>query len=235
MNQLVEKLQGNPLKLAELLWPEVKFYDKQIEIIESIRDNDETYVVAGNQLGKDFVAGFIALSFFLVPQLYFPQAYCDSIDRATEIPDNPDALAFPTTKRWLLKHTRRVITTSVAEHHLDVLWGEIGRFLMMSKVPLAASLGGELVSNSQEIRWKVEQLSKNPINYLVGKVSGKGEGMAGHHAAYNLMVIDEASGVDEQVYQQGQGWAKKFLIFGNPNSCVNFFYRGVKSGDLVAE
>jgi hypothetical protein len=55
----------DPLKLAKLLWPNVSFYNKQIEVIYSVRDNDETFVPAGNMLGKDFVAGFIALWFFL--------------------------------------------------------------------------------------------------------------------------------------------------------------------------
>jgi hypothetical protein len=54
----------DPLKFKDLCWPDVKFYDKQVEIIKSVRDNDETIVPAGNKLGKDFVAGFIALWWF---------------------------------------------------------------------------------------------------------------------------------------------------------------------------
>ena len=54
----------DPLKFQRLCWPDVKFYDKQIEIIESVAYNDETIVPAGNKLGKDFVAAFIALWFF---------------------------------------------------------------------------------------------------------------------------------------------------------------------------
>ena len=57
--------RDDPFLLAKLCWPEVTFYDRQREIIESVRDNEETICVAGNVLGKDFTAGFIALSFFL--------------------------------------------------------------------------------------------------------------------------------------------------------------------------
>src|SRR6516165_73934 len=84
----------DPLKLGRILWPDVRFYKQQEEIIHSVLWNDETYVPAGNMLGKDFVAGFIAVTFFLI---------------------------FPESKQ---QHTR-VITTSVKDDHLRVLWGEI--------------------------------------------------------------------------------------------------------------
>lgn len=54
----------DPLKFAALCWPDVKFYDKQVEIIRSVVENDETVVPAGNMLGKDFIAAFISLWFF---------------------------------------------------------------------------------------------------------------------------------------------------------------------------
>ena len=61
----LERFQREPILFFRLLWPEVRFYDKQIEIIESVRDNDETFVPAGNMLGKDYVAAAVALWFFL--------------------------------------------------------------------------------------------------------------------------------------------------------------------------
>lgn len=41
----------DPLAFAKEFWPSVYFYDKQREMIYSVRDNVETYVVAGNKLG----------------------------------------------------------------------------------------------------------------------------------------------------------------------------------------
>lgn len=55
---------ADPIKLAEMLWDYV-FYDKQVEIIYSVWNNDETIVRAGNMLGKDFGAGAIAILFAL--------------------------------------------------------------------------------------------------------------------------------------------------------------------------
>ncbi len=130
--------------------------------------------------------------------------------------------------------TFRIITTSVAEHHLDVLWGEIGRFVMTAKYPLLHKHGGPLVMHSMELRRAEEWKEHNPLSYVQGKVSAKGEGLAGHHADYTLFVGDEASGLDDVAYEMAQGWANRMLIFGNPNPCSNFFKHGVKAGDLVA-
>src|SRR5262249_28001916 len=55
----------DPLELARVGWPDVTFFGKQLEIIEAVRDCDEVYVHAANQVGKDYVAAFIALAFFL--------------------------------------------------------------------------------------------------------------------------------------------------------------------------
>ena len=57
--------RSRPFALKQLLWPNVRFFNKQVEVIESVRDNVETYVPAGNMLGKDFVTGFIVLWTFL--------------------------------------------------------------------------------------------------------------------------------------------------------------------------
>ena len=196
----------NPLKFSRVTWPWARFYDKQREIIMSVEENDETYVTAGNQLGKDFVAGCI------VPNLFL---------------------------RCLLEGvTCRIVTTSVAEHHLKVLWGEVGRFVANASTPLIRSKDAPdapLAMNYMELRRAGEANAKNPLNYAVGRVSEKGEGLAGHHANVTLFVADEASGVDDRSYGMAQGWAKRKLIFGNPNPCANFFFRGVKAGDLRAD
>lgn len=211
----------DPMQFKAILWPQVQFYRQQIDIIQSIRDSKETYVVAGNQLGKDYVAGFIALSFFLKPQLYFEPEYITEVEeRRSQF--NP----FP--------HTRRVITTSIRDDHLRVLWAEIGRFIQDSRPPLNHDKGGPLCVYHKEIRLAHEKAAKNPVNYLIGCVSEKGEGLAGHHAAYTLMIGDEASGIEDVAREMGQGWAKRFLWIGNPNSCDAFFKREIEKGDQVA-
>lgn len=198
----------DPFLFGKDFWPHVTFYPQQEAIIRSVEENDETYVPAGNKLGKDFVTGFICLCTFL---------------RALKE-----------------KKTCRIVTTSVTEYHLGVLWGEIGRFVTTAKYPLLVEKGGPLVINHQEIRRADEATAKNPINYLVGMVSRtggtkEGESLGGHHADITLAVADEASGVPDQAYKMFQGWAKRMLIIGNPNPCQNFFRAAVKAGDLAAK
>jgi hypothetical protein len=42
---------ADPLRLAARLWPDVRFYQKQREVIAAVEDCDEVFVPAGNMLG----------------------------------------------------------------------------------------------------------------------------------------------------------------------------------------
>ncbi|MEK0326756.1 MAG: hypothetical protein QQN63_13740, partial [Nitrosopumilus sp.] len=109
----------------------------------------------------------------------------------------------------------RIVTTSVKDDHLRVLWGELGRFISTAKHPLDVANGGPWLCNHHDIRkFRNGELCK--ISYTRGMVSKKGEGMSGHHAPATLLVIDEASGVDELVYTSGDTWTARKLIIGNP-------------------
>lgn len=206
----IKRLQDckqDAFEFKKMFWPNVVFYNKQIEVIESVRDNYETIVPAGNQLGKDFVAGFIILWMFM--------------------------------KYWRPEkdqHYIRIVTTSVKDEHLDVLWGEIGKFISSSRFPFSHKQGGPLFVTHHEIRHEseIDLTGGNAGNYIKGQVSAKGEGLQGHHARMTLLVIDEASGVSQESYVMASTWAKKILIIGNPHPCQNFFKDGVKAGDLLA-
>ncbi len=41
----------DPIALQKLWWPKVMWYDKQVEVVYSVEENDETIVPAGNKLG----------------------------------------------------------------------------------------------------------------------------------------------------------------------------------------
>lgn len=189
------------MEVKEVLWPQVTFYSKQLEVIRSVEENDETFVPAGNMLGKDFVAGFLAVAYLLS------------------------------------RHPVRVVSTSVKDDHLRILWGEILRFVQTAKFKLRAEDGGPLIVNHREIK-KMYRGEVCPTSYLIGCVSEKGEGMAGHHAPNTFFLGDEASGIEDVAFTQADTWAsagdrhKRKLIIGNPNPCTNFFNRGVKDGDL---
>lgn len=226
------------LAFGRRYWPAQRFFGPDVEaglpgqtcMIESVALAKETVVVAANQVGKDYTAAFVSLSFFLMPQLYFPESYVLGIERSREQHFQRTGERLPDH----LVHTVRVMTTSVKDDHLDNLWGEIGRLVTTSKVPLLAPRG-PLLKTSHEIRLAREtvETGSDPLNYLKGRVAKQGESMAGWHAAYTLFVADEASGLWDEVYQHAQGCAKKMLFFGNPWPSP-FFEGLVKTGDIAA-
>lgn len=188
----------DPLKFIRKGWPHVELYKEQVEVLYSVRDNEETYVPAGNQLGKDFISAYCALWFF-----------CS-------------------------RRPARVVTTSVQYNQLnDVLWGEIRRALDTCKINLP------LRYNHMHIR-QVDRNGKDvPLCELVGQCVNKGESLLGRHLPSDiprtLAIFDEASGIDNSVYESADTWAHRKLVIGNPYPCSNFFFQGVTKGDLKNE
>lgn len=54
----------DPFIFAKLCWPNMMLYDKQRQIIESVRDNLQTFVPAANETGKTRCAALISLIFY---------------------------------------------------------------------------------------------------------------------------------------------------------------------------
>ncbi len=62
--RLVAKLR-DPRKFFAFVWPDQRPYSQQWDVLRSVDQNDETYVPAGNMLGKDWVAGRAVIWAFL--------------------------------------------------------------------------------------------------------------------------------------------------------------------------
>ncbi len=131
----------------------------------------------------------------------------------------------------------RILTTSVREDHLDVLWGEINRFIQTSEVAIRKEDGGPLIVNHLEIkRWLPSLERVAPLCYIKGTVCGtKAVGMSGHHVPNTgdgiprtMCVCDEASGLDNEVYKLVTAWANRMLTIGNCWTCENWFKYAVK-------
>lgn len=188
----------DPVKLFRLCWPDMRLYDKQEEILHSLVENDETYVPAGNQLGKDFITGYAVLWFF-----------CS-------------------------RSPARVITSSAGQRQLSaVLWGEMRRFIHTSKYPLPIDPKTLLLHQLRS------DGTFEPRSYVQGVVTNVAENMLGHHLERGInnyprtmAVFDEASSIANEYYEATDTWAHRKLIIGNPLPCVNFFYSGVKGGDI---
>lgn len=202
------ELLTDPFLFLALCWPDIQLYPRQAEIVESVRDNDETVVPAGNALGKDFIAAFICIWFFC------SRSPC------------------------------KVVTHSVDQPQLQgVLWGEMRRFIETSRYKLPLYVRQDMFA--QYIR---PDGTADPLSYLIGRVTRKGEGLLGHHVPRTtkdrtpdgrmlprtLFVADEASGIDDEAWEKVDTWAHRKLAIGNPYPCQNFFYKGVKEGNIRA-
>lgn len=136
---------------------------------------------------------------------------------------------------WFMCSRRpaRVVTTSVSESQLnDVLWGEIRNFLRTARVNLPL----------HEVHMKIRQVDNNgrfvPKSEVVGQVAKQGESLLGRHLPNDIprtmAVFDEASGIPDTAYDTSDTWAHRKLIIGNPYPTTNFFFKGVREGDLWA-
>jgi hypothetical protein len=135
---------------------------------------------------------------------------------------------------WLCsRRPARVVTTSVKFDQLDhVLWGEIRNFINSCKINLPVDV------NHMELRQVDNKGNLQPKCEVTAQVARQGESLAGYHLPRTggiprtLAVFDESSGIPDSTYKSCDTWAHRILIIGNPYSCKNFFYKGVKAGDL---
>lgn len=193
-------IPADPLELARLLWPDVYFYKQQREIIYSVAENDWTIVPAGNQLGKDFVAGFVCVWFFLT------RHPCRIVTTSAK----EDHL------RVLWGEIGRYVQTARAP--LDV---KRGGPLRVNHQDIRKVVGGQVCPISY-----MTGLVANTDS--IAAMQGHHVAVTGDGVPRTLFVVDEASSVPDEYWKMGTTWAQRALVIGNPWQCSNFFYRAVK-------
>lgn len=204
MHRGLERALGivDPIEMASVLWPDVAFYRQQQEIIYSVADNDQTFVPAGNMLGKDFVAGFIALWFFL------SRSPCRVITTSVD---------FTQLQGVLWGEIRRFIQTSRFP-----LNATDGGPLHINDLHIRKVVDGK-VDGLSYLLGRVASKGEGMLGHHIANV---GDGVP-----RTLFIADEASGVDDESYKRSETWAQRKLIIGNPYPCENFFKKGVTEGD----
>lgn len=192
---------ADPVAFQQWMWPEWTFYDKQWETVLSAEQDKQTVCPAGNMLGKDLIAGHIAVSQF-----------CRY--------GNGGAKNYDTV---------RVVCSSVDEPQLKhVLWGEIKRWIQSMKYDVGLQVR-EGMDVRKTLNGEVDPISY--LLCRVASKENDGAGLLGHHATWTLGIIDEASGFTHDFKLKMDAWAKHLLIIGNPYPCENFFKYAVKGGD----
>jgi hypothetical protein len=212
---LIQDLQDyalvDPMKLKAFLWPDVYFYREQRRIIYSTWDNDQTFVPAGNMLGKDFTAGFIAIGAFITR---YP---CRIVTTSAK----EDHL------RVLWGEMLRYVRT--CKYSLDVRKGgplllkhqEIERIVDGEKCPLSY-IRGMVASDATEAAMQGHHCAKSghrPVGN--GKVTPDG-------VWRTLFIADECSSVPHNYWRLAGTWAHRMLAIGNTWPCDNFFKHAIK-------
>jgi hypothetical protein len=200
----------DPLDFRDLLWPDVRFYKQQREIIYSVRDNKETFVPAGNMLGKDFVAAFIIWWYYLC---HHPVKILTTSATEKHLVNLWGEMDRFMRKSRIYNNGKPSLTLNGVQYEYRITQGLV---------------------------WKIVDGVEEKDSYLMSAVASsdrQGSGLAGHHAPYNLFVCDEASGAFDKAYEMAQEWAKRILVIGNtwPTGLKHFWQVGVEGGDIPAE
>ncbi len=199
---------ADPLRFKNLFWPKVCFYDKQIEILKSLVEDDETVVPAGNMLGKDFIAGFAAVWFFCT------RRPCRIITSSAK--DEHLVVLWGEIKNF--------ITTSTHPYDRSVT----GCLLLEN--------GGPLIVNDRDVFWEYNGVRCHK-SYIKGMVASNQSiaSLGGHHIAgtgdgvpRTMWMNDESSSAQDSYKDMVDPWANRMMIFGNCYPCNNFFKRAVK-------
>jgi hypothetical protein len=201
----MDSLPVDPIDFAAVLWPNITFYDKQREIIYSVVHNDETFVPAGHMLGKDFVAAFVSLWFFL------SRVPCRVVTTSAD---------YPQLEAVLWGEIRRFVQT--AAFPLEAPAGP----LVVNHLHIRKVINGT-VDGLSYLVGRVSAKGEGMQGHHIAEV--------GDRIPRTLWIADEASGVDDAGYKAADTWARRKLVIGNPYPCTNFFRTGVKGGDLYAK
>lgn len=114
----------------------------------------------------------------------------------------------------------KIACTAPTQHQLyDILWAEVSKWLRNNP-----ALAGELVWTKEKV-----YMSGYPEEWFaVARTASKPDALQGFHADDLLYIIDEASGVDDAIFEPVLGALStpgaRLLMCGNPTQLEGFFY-----------
>lgn len=197
------KYASDPLGFAHDILG-VGLWSKQVEILEAARDHNRVAVSGGRKIGKDFVVAVLALWWFC---------------------SHPNA--------------RIVMTATTADQIDDILWSEIKRLHERSGKCLACRKSdphdvtiARPCPHSQIIDGEPQKLARTGLDApghrrISGHTAREGEAVAGRSGKYLMYILDEASGIPDEIHRAIRGnfaGGGKELIISNPTQTEGFFF-----------
>jgi phage terminase large subunit len=115
----------------------------------------------------------------------------------------------------------KVITTAPTWHQVrEQFWREI-------------AVGYQAADGFFDGQLNDARLELGPDWFALGLSTDRPERFSGHHAEHLLLIVDEASGVDEAIFEAAEGFLTsenaKVLMLGNPTALSGTFYRAFHS------
>jgi hypothetical protein len=184
-------------------------WEKQCEILEAVRDYARVSVTSGHKIGKSHTAAMVAFWF-----------YCSF----------PDA---------------RVVMSSTTARQVDeILWREIQRMRARSGVCVECKKAATKMTPAERARLSVpcphsakidgklgvvarSGLKASDLRQIVGFTARDPEAVAGISGENILYIVDEASGVDDPIFEAIEGnraGGAKILLFSNPTRTEGEFF-----------
>lgn len=184
--KILSRAQKDPVWFVnEVL--KAKPWNKQVEILQSVRDHPRTAVRSCHGIGKSFTAGQVIL--------WFLYAF-------------PYSIVLSTAPTW-----RQVE---------KLIWKEVRASYRRAKVPL----GGNILPKSPEIQIIQDEW------YAAGLSTNEPDRFQGFHEENILVVVDEAAGVPEDIFEAIEGVLTsgnaRLLLLGNPTNTSGTFYKAFK-------
>ena len=114
----------------------------------------------------------------------------------------------------------KIPCTAPTQHQLyDILWAEISKWKRNNKI-----LDNELVWTKEKLYMK----GHSEEWFAVARTASMPDALQGFHAEHMLYIIDEASGVDDTIFEPVLGALStpgaRLLMCGNPTRLSGFFY-----------
>lgn len=195
-------------------------WEKQCEILEATRDYDRVSTTSGHKCSKSHTAGMAAIWY-----------YCSFEDA-------------------------RVVMSSTTSRQVDeILWREVRKLRARAGVCVDCKRAAVALTPAQRARLPVpcphsaliggkmgevarSGLRADDFRQIVGFTAREPEAVAGVSGANILYIIDEASGVDDAIFEAIEGnraGGAKILLFSNPTRTEGEFYESHHSKALQFE
>jgi phage terminase large subunit len=220
---VTEALEDRLGELTSIRWPSSKYradpvafaheilgvepWSKQVEILEAVRDHMRVAIKSGHKIGKSNSAAIVALWF-----------YC----------------AFPNA---------RVVMSSTTSRQVDqILWRELSMMHARAGKCVACKKAdpNNLIPvpcpHSARVDGEPKKLArtglKSNFREIVGFTAREAEAVAGISGANLIYLIDEASGVPQEIFDAIEGnraGGARIVLFSNPTQTTGEFFEAFNS------